>query len=218
MTHTERMISHLIGQFQDKPVIEAELEALGAELDALRSAFDDLRNKRWIDTGEGVQLDGIGTIVNRDRTIQDSLQIEFFGFSGQDNSQTFGVGRFRSINETWLASTRMEDDDYRKILWLKVFYDSSQATGDELIHCLRVLFDTQNIILHEAGNAKIIVGIGRRLTANDIRLARTLHLITLGGGIGLLAVEMFDADYFGFLGQPDAKTFGAGSWATTIDL
>jgi hypothetical protein len=218
MTHTERMISHLIGQFQDKPVIEAELEALGAELDALRSAFDDLRNKRWIDTGEGVQLDGIGTIVNRDRTIQDSLQIEFFGFSGQDNSQTFGVGRFRSINETWLASTRMEDDDYRKILWLKVFYDSSQATGDELIHCLRVLFDTQNIILHEAGNAKIIVGIGRRLTANNIRLARTLHLITLGGGIGLLAVEMFDADYFGFLGQPDAKTFGAGSWATTIDL
>lgn len=218
MTHTERMISHLIGQFQDKPVIEAELEALGAELDALRSTFDDLRNKRWIDTGEGVQLDGIGTIVNRDRTIQDSLQLDFFGFSGQDNSQTFGVGRFRGINETWLASTRLEDDDYRKILWLKVFYDSSQATGDELIHCLRVLFDAQNIILHETGNAKIIVGIGHRLTANDIRLARTLHLITLGGGIGLRAVEMFDADYFGFLGQPGAKTFGAGSWATTIDL
>lgn len=218
MIHTERMISHLIGQFHDKPVIEAELEALGAELDALRSAFDDLRNKRWIDTGEGVQLDGIGTIVNRDRTIQDSLQLEFFGFSGQDNSQTFGGGRFRGINENWLASTRLEDDDYRKILWLKVFCNSSQATGDELIHCLRVLFNAQNIILHEDGNAKIIVGIGRRLTANDIRLARTLHLITLGGGIGLRSVEMFDADYFGFLGQPDAKTFGAGSWATTIDL
>lgn len=218
MTHTERMISHLIGQFQDKPVIEAELEALGAELEALRSAFDDLKNKRWIDTGEGVQLDGIGTIVNRDRTIQDSLQLEFFGFSGQDNSQTFGVGRFRNLNETWLASTRLGDDDYRKILWLKVFYGSSQATGDELIYCLRALFNAQNIILHEVGNARIIVGIGRRLTANDIRLAWALHLITLGGGIGLLAVEMFDADYFGFLGQPGAKTFGVGSWATTIDL
>lgn len=218
MTHTERMISHLIGQFQDKPVIQAELDALGAELEALWGAFDDLKNKRWIDTGEGVQLDGIGTIVNRDRTIRDSLQLEFFGFSGQDNSQTFGVGRFRGINENWLASTRLEDDDYRKILWLKVFYDSSQATGDELIHCLRVLFNVQNIILHEVGNARIIVGIGRRLTANDICLAWTLHLITLGGGIGLLAAEMFDADYFGFLGQPGAKTFGVGSWATTIDL
>lgn len=218
MTHTERMISHLIGQFQDKPVIEAELEALGAELDALRSAFDDLRNKRWIDTGEGGQLDGIGTIVNRDRTIQDSLQLDFFGFSGQDNSQTFGVGRFRGINENWLASTRLEDDDYRKILWLKVFYDSSQATGDELIHCLRVLFNAQNIILHEVGNAKIIVGIGRRLTANDIRLARTLHLITLGGGIGLRSVEMFDADYFGFLGQPNALGFEQGIFANTINI
>ena len=79
-------------------------------------------------------------------------------------------------------------------------------------------FNAQNIILHEVGNAKIIVGIGRRLTANDIRLSRTLHLITIGGGIGLQTVEMFDADYFGFLGQPDAKTFGVGSWATTIDL
>nr|DAV68655.1 MAG TPA: Protein of unknown function (DUF2612) [Caudoviricetes sp.] len=218
MTHTERMISHLIGQFQDKPVIEAELEALGAELDALRSAFDDLRNKRWIDTGEGVQLDGIGTIVNRDRTIHDSLQLEFFGFSGQDNSQTFGIGRFRGINENWLASTRLEDDDYRKILWLKVFYDSSQATGDELIHCLRVLFNAQNIILHEVGNAKIIVGIGRRLTANDIRLARTMHLITLGGGIGLRDVEMFDGNYFGFLGEPNALGFEQGIFANTINI
>lgn len=218
MTHTERMISHLIGQFQDKPVIEAELEALGAELDALRSAFDDLRNKRWIDTGEGVQLDGIGTIVNRDRTIHDSLQLEFFGFSGQDNSQTFGIGRFRGINENWLASTRLEDDDYRKILRLKVFYDSSQATGDELIHCLRVLFNAQNIILHEVGNAKIIVGIGRRLTANDIRLARTMHLITLGGGIGLRDVEMFDGNYFGFLGQPNALGFEQGIFANTINI
>lgn len=218
MTHTERMISHLIGQFQDKPVIEAELDALGAELELLRQVFDDLKNKRWIDTGEGAQLDGIGTIVNRSRTILDSLQLDFFGFSGQDNSQTFGIGRFRSINESWLASSKLSDDDYRKILWLKVFYDSSQATGDELIHCLQVLFNAHNIIIHETGNANIIVGIGRHLTANDIRLVRTLNLIPIGGGIGLQSVEMFDTDYFGFFGQPGAKTFGAGSWAMTIDL
>lgn len=216
MTHTERMISHLIGQFQDKPVIEAELEALGAELELLRQVFDDLKNNRWIDTGEGAQLDGIGTIVNRSRTIKDSLQIEFFGFSGQDNSQTFDVGRFRDINDNWLASTRLNDDDYRKILWLKVFYDSSHATGDELIHCLRVLFDAQNIVLHEVGNAKIMVGIGRRLTANDIRRARVLNLITLGGGIGLIAVEMFEPDYFGFLGQNNAKSFDTGTFADVI--
>lgn len=216
MTHTERMISHLIGQFQDKPVIEAELDALGAELELLRQVFDDLKNKRWIDTGEGSQLDGIGTIVNRSRTIKDSLQIEFFGFSGQDNSKTFDVGRFRDINDNWLASTRLNDDDYRKILWLKVFYDSSHATGDELIHCLHVLFDAQNIVLHEVGNAKIMVGIGRRLTANDIRRARVLNLITLGGGIGLTAVEMFDPDYFGFLGQNNAKSFDTGTFADVI--
>ena len=218
MTHTERMISHLIAQFHDKPVIEAELNALGTELELLRQAFDDLKNKRWIDTGEGIQLDGIGNIVNRPRIIPDSLQLDFFGFSGQDNSQTFGIGRFRSLNESWLAGSKLSDDDYRKILWLKVFYDSSQATGDELIHCLQVLFNAHSIIIHKTGNAKIMVGIGRRLTANDIRLVRTLNLIPIGGGIGLQAVEMFDMDYFGFLGQPEAKTFGAGSWAITIDL
>lgn len=218
MTHAESMIGHIIGQFQGKPVIEAELDALGAELDALHQAWDDLKNKRWIDTGEGAQLDGIGTIVNRSRNIDASLQLDFFGFEGQDNSQTFGVGKFRSMNETWLASTRLDDEEYRKILWLQVFYNSSQATGDELIHCMQVLFDTQNIVLHEVGNAKILVGIGRRLTANDIRLSRTLHMITVGGGIGLRGVEMFDTKYFGFLGQPGALTFGEGSFAETIDL
>ena len=101
-------------------------------------------------------------------------------------------------------------------MWLKVFYDSSHATGDELIHCLRVLFDAQNIVLHEIGNAKIMVGIGRRLTANDIRRARVLNLITLGGGIGLIAVEMFEPDYFGFLGQNNAKSFDAGTFADVI--
>lgn len=75
--HSDRMKDHLIAQFADKPVIYAELDALGAELDLLRQAFTDLREKRWIDTGEGMQLNGIGTIVDRLTTQYKSSSLAF---------------------------------------------------------------------------------------------------------------------------------------------
>ena len=69
MSRTESMANHLISQFQEKPVISAIIEAFGDELDELDTVFTALRRDRWIDTGVGAQLDGIGDIVARDRTI-----------------------------------------------------------------------------------------------------------------------------------------------------
>ena len=97
--HTDRMKEHLLAQFADKPVIYAELEALGAELDLLHQTMLDLKEKRWIDTGEGVQLDNIGTIVNQSRHIDNAIQIEFFGFAEQANTKTFDIGRFRNDDD-----------------------------------------------------------------------------------------------------------------------
>ena len=83
--HTDRMRQHLISQFQwevidskiygDKPVLRAILTALGAEMDELNQAVNDIENKRWIDTAEGVQLDGIGEIVDRSRQIDKAIAI-----------------------------------------------------------------------------------------------------------------------------------------------
>nr|DAI65671.1 MAG TPA: Protein of unknown function (DUF2612) [Caudoviricetes sp.] len=216
---TESMEKHLIGQFQGKQILQAIIEALGEELDELEQAFSDLRDKRWIDTAEGAQLDGIGTIVNQPRQIADAIQIAFFGFQDQDNALGFEQGRFRDEWETYLQSVNLSDPEYRKMLWLKVFKDVSSGTAEDTIISTRRIFDCPYVVLSELGNAKITVGIGRMLDVNELAIARAVDLIVRAGGVGVKGMTMFEYEnYFGFLGQPNAKGFDVGTFPDDIDV
>lgn len=216
---SESMENHLIGQFKGKRVLRAILEALGEEMDELEQVFADLRDKRWIDTGEGAQLDGIGTIVNQPRQIADAIQIAFFGFQGQDNALGFEQGRFRDQWETWLQSVNLSDPEYRKLLWLKVFKNISTGTAEDTIVSTRRIFDASYVVLSELGNAKIFIGIGRVLNKNELAIAKAMDLIVRAGGVGVKGMSMFNYDnYFGFLGQPNAKGFEVGSFADDITV
>ena len=216
---SESMENHLIGQFKGKRVPRAILEALGEEMDELEQVFADLRDKRWIDTGEGAQLDGIGTIVNQPRQIADAIQIAFFGFQGQDNALGFEQGRFRDQWETWLQSVNLSDPEYRKLLWLKVFKNISTGTAEDTIVLTRRIFDAPYVVLSELGNAKIFIGIGRVLNKNELAIAKAMDLIVRAGGVGVKGMSMFNYDnYFGFLGQPNAKGFEVGSFADDITV
>lgn len=218
-SHSERMKQHLIGQFWDKRVLAAELEALGEELDELAQVFDDLKSKRWIDTGEGEQLDGIGRLINQPRQIADAVQLSFFGFFGQENAQGFEVGRFRDDWEIWLASVNLNDEQYRKILWLKVFKDISHGTAEDTIASTKRIFNAPYVSLAEVGNAKIFIGIGRILTDSEIHLVKAVDLIVRAAGVGVQGMSHFDYDnYFGFLGQPNAKSFDVGFFADDIQV
>lgn len=219
MSRADNMKSHLIGQFQDKAVIYALLEAIGEELDELEQAFDALRNDRWIDTGEGVQLDGIGTLVNQPRQASEAIQIAFFGFQGQENALGFEQGRFRDRGETWLQSVNLSDPEYRKILWLKVFKDVASGTAEDTINSIQRIFEAPYVTLTEIGNAKIMLGIGKKLDVNDIALARAVDLVVRAGGVGLERAIMFDYEnYFGFIDQRNAKGFEQGIFADEINL
>lgn len=219
MTRAESMQGHLIAQFANKKVIYALLDVFGAELDEVGQALADLKEKRWIDTGEGAQLDGIGTIVNQPRQIKDAIPLSFFGFEGQDNALGFDVGRFRDSWEVWLQSVNLSDPEYRKILWLKVFKDVSKGTAEDTIISTKRIFDAPYISLTEVGNAKITLGIGRLLHTNEIALARAVDLIVRAGGVGVQGMSCFNYDnYFGFWGQPNAKGFEAGLFADDVQI
>lgn len=211
------MQSHLIGQFQEKEVIVAILEAIGEELDELDKVFDDLKNKRWIDTGEGKQLDGIGEIVGQSRQIAEALAIPFFGFQGQIGTMGFGQARFRDEKETWLATYNLADPEYRLVLWAKVAKNISNGTAEDTIRSLKFIFSAPYVFLEEVGNAKIAVGIGRRLTKGDMLLADAVDLMVRAGGVGMEWKRHFNYDaYFGFLGQSNAKGFEVGSFADSF--
>lgn len=221
--HTDRMRQHLVSQFQwgiidgkiydDKPVLRAILSALGAEMDELNQAINDLKSKRWIDTAEGVQLDGIGEIVDRNRQIDKAVAIPFFGFDGQPNAKGFGQARFRGYKEATLTSYILKDAEYKLVLSQKVHKNSSCGTAEDTLQSLKFIFGAQQAVIEEVGNANIVVAIGKQLQDSDKILANAVDLVIRAGGVGLKYKAYYPSAYFGFLGQPGARGFGQGAFA-----
>ena len=216
---SESMISHLLMQFSQSTNMHIFLDALGQELDELTQALEDLQNKRWIDTGSGVQLDNIGILIDRSRKIAGSIQLEFFGFYDQPNTLTFGVGRFRDTDAVpYTATSTLDDETYRPVLWHKVAKDTTTGTTESTIESVKFIYNAPYVTLTELGNAKIGVGIGRELNDNDVILARALDLFIRAGGVGLDFAEEIPQDYFGFIDQADAKGFDVGVLPTLIEF
>ena len=67
-------LRRLVEQFRSKPRIEALLKAIAAQVQQLEDVATDLREKRWLDTAEGAQLDGLGRILGLDRGAWDDEQ------------------------------------------------------------------------------------------------------------------------------------------------
>lgn len=219
MTRSESMISHLLMQFSKSVNMQIFLNALGAELDELTKALDDLQNKRWIDTGSGVQLDNIGVLIDRSRNIAGAIQLEFFGFFDQPNTLTFNVGRFRDTPAVpYTATSTLDDETYRPVLWHKVSKDTTKGTAESTIESVKFIYNAPFVTLTELGNAKIGIGIGRELTDNDIVLARALDLFIRAGGVGLDFVEEIPDPFFGFLGQGNVQGFDVGILPTNIEF
>jgi hypothetical protein len=199
--------------YDDKPVLRAIIEALGAELDELNDAIIACKNDRWIDTAEGVQLDGLGEIVVMPRQIDKALALTVFGFDGQTNTVGFGQARFLRQGESALGTYILSDAEYRMLIAVKARQNVTDCTVEDTIASLKYVFDAPRIIIEETGNATITVAIGRKLTPNQIALANAMDLIIRAGGVGIKYKAFFDGSPFGFLGQQDVMGFGQGSFA-----
>ena len=216
---SESMISHLLMQFSQSVNMHIFLDALGAELDELTTALEDLQNKRWIDTGSGIQLDNIGVLIDRSRQIAGSIQLEFFAFYDQPNALPFDVGRFRDTPAVaYLATSTLDDETYRPVLWHKVAKDTTTGTTESTIESVKFIYNAPYVTLTELGDAKIGIGIGRELNDNDVILARALDLTIRAGGVGLDFVEEIPEDFFGFVDQQGAKGFEIGILPTLIEF
>ena len=205
-------------QFSQSVNMHIFLDALGAELDELTQTLEDLQNKRWIDTGAGVQLDNIGKLIDRSRNINGSIQLEFFSFYDQPNALGFDVGRFRDTPAVaYVATSTLDDETYRPVLWQKVAKDTTDGTTESTIASTKFIYNAPFVTLSELGDAKIGIGIGRELSDNDIVLARALDLFIRAGGVGLDFVTEIPDDYFGFVDQ-NAKGFDVGVLPTLIEF
>jgi hypothetical protein len=65
--YTSLALARLASQFAESPKLRALLAQIVGPLEVIETNADDLKDKRWIDTAVGAQLDGLGTIVGEGR-------------------------------------------------------------------------------------------------------------------------------------------------------
>lgn len=115
--YIQKLRDDTIEQFKDKPNIDALNEAIGIQLNEVRQFFEDLRDKRNVQTAEGKQLDGIGDIVVLDRT---------------------DAGVLACINKSVYV---LGDDDYRRYVIFKIWKNTNNCTYYNVIKALRMFWD-----------------------------------------------------------------------------
>lgn len=208
----EIMINRLLAQFEGKTRLEGVVGVLGDSLNAIENTMNDLELKRWIDTAEGVQLDGLGQIVGQSRIIPQAVLIPFFGFQHQPSGRGFGVARLRRRFESSTSTSTLGDESYRMLIRAKIFKNTSICTPEQIIAACAFVYGADSIIYHEVGNAKIRIAIGKDLTEEQKALSNALNLIPKPGGVGIEVKSTFSGNVFGFKHQ-GFKGFGHGVFA-----
>ncbi len=212
--------SRVAAQYTESQKFLAYVRALlesSAELEAVLQKVAELTD---IDIAEGVNLDVIGEIVGISRIIPASVQIAFFGFQdnaaalnfGEEGAQGIG-GRFYDEGEPYLATSVLNDPEYRMLIRAKIVKNHAVGTNEDVIAGLAYLFGGGNMAIQVAvediGNMAIQVAVGRPLTYLEKVLISQLDILPRPGGVRISQRVTFDTtNYFGFDGQNNALSFG----------
>ena len=125
MDYLKKLYDDLLEQFKGKPNITEFQKAMARQLEDLYEFFYQLRIMRWLKNAEGIQLDGIGNIVDLSRT--DALI--WSNMAGLE--------------------VPMEDDLYRLYLMFKIFLNTSEATYADIVRTLKMFWPYTPIFYSE---------------------------------------------------------------------
>jgi len=204
-TESQRFLAYVRALLDSSAELEAVLQKVAEQTD--------------IDIAEGVNLDVIGEIVGVSRIIPASVQLAFFGFQdnaaalnfGEEGAQGVG-GRFYDEGEPYLATSVLNDPEYRMLIRAKIVKNHAVGTNEDVIAGLAYLFGGGNdvpVIVEDVGGMAIQVAIGRQLTYLEKVLISSLDILPRPAGVRISQRVTYSAsNYFGFDGQSSALSFG----------
>lgn len=210
-------------QFEERVVFDKYLQLLINQQQELEEVFTQLLQLRSVDEAEGAQLDIIGEIVGQPRELISTDLFTFFGFQGAIKADTFGDlnnpsvgGLFYNFGTALGGNTLLPDDLYRLFIKAKIFKNNTNATPEEFISFMSILFGDIPIAISEGPEAQFIVMIGRALSAFEQALLNYVstangypsRLIPKPVGVGIGFGSYQENNYFGFQGVAGAKGFG----------
>ena len=215
--HEEIAWSHWLAQHVGMPYTEAFARAFYPPLNVLDKATADLYTERWIESSEGIQLDGAGSIVGQSRTISKQVYLAFFGFTSQGAGRGFNQARMRRARDPYSDSITLGDEDYRRLIKLKIALNNGHGTAEDIMVAINILFDVNDTVVYDVSNANA------RLLINDLTITPTDpnaeiidQLIPRAAGVQILPYVFSKSNTFGFANQNIYHGFNVGILARSI--
>lgn len=221
--YLEEARENITQQFVDKKTIDLYLQLLLKQQEAIQQVFKDLLQKRSIDEATGAQLDIIGRIVGQERELIDAEMLEYFGFDGYPESQSYGdlentsVGGFYySLGTPLTGSVLLNDEQYRLFIKAKILKNTTFATPEDFLGFVKFVFGTEiNNVLAE-GAAEFTILIGKELNSFERALLtyktkyQNFDAPFVPKPVGVrINYGYFPTDnYFAYQGAPGAKGYG----------
>lgn len=151
-------IELLLYQYINFPKARQTISVLAdvALCDFIAKNVDDAFN---LDTSIGVQLDILGEYIGLDRRVSVPVSRNYFTFDDQeflaantygltdytDRQVNYGVYFYNYLNAT-SGESSLNDDDYRFLLKLKLFLNSSKNTYYEITNALKMFFNDKIVM------------------------------------------------------------------------
>jgi len=215
--HEEIAWSHWLAQHVGMEYTEDFARSFYPPLNVLDKAEQDLYTKRWIDTAEGEQLDGAGSIVGQSRTIPKQKYLPFFGFDSQAEGYGFNQYRIRRARDPYSESITLDDEEYKTSIKLKIAKNSGHGTAEDIMFAVNTALDVTGTVIYDIGNAN------GQLCINDLTFNPTNpnaelidQLIPRAAGVKIWPVVYNRGKTFGFANQQIYFGFGVGILARSI--
>jgi len=209
--------SHFLAQHEGKPYTEAFVTAFYPPLVELDVTQNELYTKRWIDTAEGVQLDGVGSIVGKTREIPNSVYLPFFGFISQPAGRAFGVARMRFDRDPYAVSGFLGDIEYRVAIYTKIALNNSHGTAEDIMRIVNDVLGITKSTVIDIGNANANLLVNDlTITYADYRASIIDEIIPRAGGVQIWPYLFDLTKTFGFSNQLIYFGFGVGILARLI--
>ncbi|WP_072572787.1 DUF2612 domain-containing protein [Granulibacter bethesdensis] len=177
---------HMLAQFAASSDLQSLVQALYPACTTLDTALQAMMNNRVLDQATGDQLDGIGDILGQSRMV------------GPANA------------------TKLEDDQYRRLLKLKILLNNAHGTTEDLRAAFCALFNADSTLIQDNGDASLTAVVGRFISADDLAFARSIKGFPKPAGVGLIQMQYDPAKPFGFQ-QQSYMGFGSGCMARALD-
>ncbi|MHB0973967.1 MAG: DUF2612 domain-containing protein [Thiobacillus sp.] len=212
--------SRVATQYTESQKFLAYIRALLASSAELEAVLQKVAEQVDIDLAEGVNLDVIGEIVGISRIIPESVQLSFFGFEDNIAALNFGEegaigigGRLYDEGEPYLATSVLNDPEYRLLIRAKIVKNHALGTNEDVIAGLAYLFGgggaSIQMVVEDIGGMAIQVAVGRQLTYLEKVLITNLDVLPRPAGVRISQRVTYNANgYFGFDGQLGALSFG----------